>query len=170
MKRNVLIVFAILCTTMAFAQSEEQRIKEPGKIVFHPHWFIQTQIGAAHTVGEAKFADLISPAAALNVGYKFAPAFGARVGVSGWQAKGGWINPEQVYQYKYLQGNVDIIADFSTLFCGFNPKRVFNGYLFAGAGLNRGFDNDEANALDTRTYEMEYLWQEGKFLVTGRLA
>jgi len=34
---------------------------------------------------------------------------------------------------------------------------VFNGYLFAGAGLNRGFDNDEANALDTRTYEMEYL-------------
>ena len=37
MKRNVLIVFAILCTTMAFAQSEEQRIKEPGKIVFHPH-------------------------------------------------------------------------------------------------------------------------------------
>ncbi len=35
--------------------------------------------------------------------------------------------------------------------------------------LNRGFDNDEANALDTRTYEMEYLWQEGKFLVTGRL-
>ena len=60
------------------------------------------------------------------------------------------------------------MADLSTLFCGFNPKRVFNGYLFAGAGLNRGFDNDEANALDTRTYEMEYLWQEGKFLVAGR--
>ena len=56
----------------------------------------------------------------------------------------------------------------STLFCGFHPKRVFNGYLFGGVGLNRGFDNDEANALDTRTYEMEYLWQEGKFLVAGR--
>lgn len=82
MKRSVLIVFAILCTTIAFAQSGEQRIKEPGKTVFHPHWFIQTQIGAAHTVGEAKFADLISPAVALNVGYKFAPAFGARISVS----------------------------------------------------------------------------------------
>ena len=140
--------------------AQEQRIKEPEKISFKPHWFIQAQIGAAHTVGEAKFTDLISPAAALNVGYKFAPAFGARVGVSGWQAKGGWVNPQQTYQYKYLQGNVDIMADISTLFCGFNPKRVFNGYLFAGAGLNRGFDNDEANALDTRTYEMEYLWQE----------
>ena len=60
------------------------------------------------------------------------------------------------------------MADLSTLFCGFHPKRVFNGYLFGGVGLNRGFDNDEANALDTRTYEMEYLWQEGKFLVAGR--
>ena len=69
---------------------------------------------------------------------------------------------KQTYQYKYLQGNVDIMADLSALFCGFNPKRVFNGYIFAGAGLNRGFDNDEANALDTRTYELEYLWQEGK--------
>ena len=159
---------AALYAVMMFGQNQEQRIKEPEKITFKPHWFIQAQIGAAHTVGEAKFTDLISPAAALNVGYKFAPAFGARVGVSGWQAKGGWVNPQQTYQYKYLQGNVDIMADLSTLFCGFNPKRVFNGYLFAGAGLNRGFDNDEANALDTRTYEMEYLWQEGKFLIAGR--
>lgn len=72
---------------MIFAQNQEQRIKEPEKITFKPHWFIQAQIGAAHTIGEAKFTDLVSPAAALNVGYKFVPAFGARVGVSGWQAK-----------------------------------------------------------------------------------
>ncbi len=148
--------------------AQEQRIKEEGKTVFKPHWFIQAQVGAAHTVGEAKFTDLISPAAALHVGYKFAPAFGARIGVSGWQAKGGWVTPKQTYKYKYLQGNLDIMADLSTLFCGFNPERVFNGYIFAGAGLNRGFDNDEANALDTKTYELEYLWQEGKILPTGR--
>ena len=164
--KKILVAVFALSTTIAFAQ--EQRIKEESKTIFKPHWFIQAQIGAAHTVGEGEFTDLISPAAALNVGYKFAPAFGARVGVSGWQAKGGWVNPQQTYQYKYLQGNVDIMADLSTLFCGFHPKRVFNGYLFGGVGLNRGFDNDEANALDTRTYEMEYLWQEGKFLVAGR--
>ena len=165
-RRKLLI--GIMAISVLPISAQEQRIKEPEKITFKPHWFIQAQIGAAHTVGEAKFTDLISPAAALNVGYKFAPAFGARVGVSGWQAKGGWVNPQQTYQYKYLQGNVDIMADLSTLFCGFHPKRVFNGYLFGGVGLNRGFDNDEANALDTRTYEMEYLWQEGKFLVAGR--
>lgn len=154
-------------STMAFAQ--EQRIKEEGKTVFNPHWFMQVQAGAAHTIGEAEFTDLISPAAALNVGYKFAPAFGARIGVSGWQAKGGWVTPEQAYQYKYLQGNLDIMADLSTLFCGFNPNRVFNGYLFAGIGLNHAFDNDEANALDTRTYEMQYLWQDKQNLVAGRM-
>lgn len=164
--KKLLAAVLLFSTTVAFAQ--EQRIKEPEKITFKPHWFIQAQVGAAHTVGEADFTDLLSPAAALNVGYKFAPAFGARIGVSGWQAKGGWVNPQQTYKYKYLQGNVDLMADLSTLFCGFNPKRVFNGYIFGGAGLNRGFDNDEANALDTRTYELEYLWQEGKFLVAGR--
>lgn len=164
--RNLLIAILAVSSTVAVAQ--EQRIKEEGKTVFKPHWFIQAQVGAAHTVGEAKFTDLMSPAAAINIGYKFAPAFGARIGGSGWQAKGGWVTPEQTYQYKYLQGNIDIMADLSTLFCGFNPKRVFNGYLFGGVGLNRGFDNDEANALDTRTYELEYLWQDGKFLVAGR--
>ena len=153
--------------TVSFAQ--EQKIKEEGKIEFRPHWFMQVQVGAAHTVGEAKFTDLISPAAAVNVGYQFAPAWGARVGVSGWQAKGSWVAPRQDYQYKYLQGNVDIVSDLSTLFCGFNPKRVLNGYVFAGVGLNRGFDNDEAVAIDAAGYKMDYLWTEGKFLVAGRL-
>ena len=161
-------VFALLLSSTVIS-AQEQRIKEEGKTEFKPHWFMQVQVGAAHTLGEAKFSDLISPAAAINVGYQFAPAWRARVGVSGWQAKGGWVSPQQDYQYKYLQGNIDIVSDLSTLFCGFNPKRVFNGYVFLGGGLNRGFDNDEANALDTRTYEMEYLWQDGKFLVAGRM-
>ena len=103
MRKSLFIGLLALSSTMIFAQNQEQRIKEPEKITFKPHWFIQAQIGAAHTIGEAKFTDLVSPAAALNVGYKFAPAFGARVGVSGWQAKGGWVNPEQDYQYKYLR-------------------------------------------------------------------
>lgn len=129
--RNLLVAILAMSGTVVFAQ-EQRQIKEEGKTVFKPHWFIQAQVGAAHTVGEAKFTDLMSPAAAINIGYKFAPAFGARIGGSGWQAKGGWVTPEQTYQYKYLQGNIDIMADLSTLFCGFNPKRVFNGYLFGG--------------------------------------
>ena len=166
--RNLLIAILTVGSTVAFAQ-EQRQIKEEGKIVFKPHWFMQVQAGAAHTVGEADFTDLISPAAAVNVGYKFAPAFGARLGVSGWQAKAGWVTPSQTYQYKYLQGNLDLMADLSTLFCGFNPKRVFNGYIFGGVGLNHAFDNDEANALDTRSHELEYLWQDKQNLIAGRM-
>ena len=166
--RNLLIAILTVSSTVAFAQ-EQRQIKEEGKTVFKPHWFMQVQAGAAHTVGEADFTDLISPAAAVNVGYKFAPAFGARLGVSGWQAKAGGDTPSQTYQYKYLQGNLDLMADLSTLFCGFNPKRVFNGYIFGGVGLNHAFDNDEANALDTRSHELEYLWQDKQNLVAGRM-
>ena len=122
MRKSLFIGLLALSSTMIFAQNQEQRIKEPEKITFKPHWFIQAQIGAAHTIGEAKFTDLVSPAAALNVGYKFAPAFGARVGVSGWQAKGGWVNPEQDYQYKYLQGNVDFMTDLSTCLLYTSPS------------------------------------------------
>lgn len=163
-----MLVFALLMSgTAVFAQ--EKRVKEESKIEFKSHWFMQAQVGDAHTVGEAKFTDLISPAAAINVGYQFAPAWSARVGVSGWQAKGRWVAPKQDYQYRYLQGNADIVSDLSALFGGFNPKRVFNGYVFAGVGLNRGFDNDEAVAIDASGYRMEYLWGEGQFLVTGRM-
>ena len=168
-KKNLWIAVFALSLGGTLASAKEKQIKEEGKVEFKPHWFMQAQIGAAHTVGEAKFTDLISPAAALNVGYQFAPAWSARAGVSGWQAKGSWVAPRQDYKYKYLQGNIDIISDLSTLFCGFNPKRVFNGYAFLGAGLNRGFDNDEAVAIDATGYKMDNLWTEGKFLVAGRM-
>ena len=64
--KNLLVAVLAFGSTVTFAQ--EQRIKEEGKVTFKPHWFIQAQVGAAHTIGEAKFTDLISPAAALNVG------------------------------------------------------------------------------------------------------
>ena len=167
-KKLWLAVFAFLFAG-TFASAQEQRIKEESKTEFQPHWLIQVQVGGAHTVGEAKFTDLISPAAAVNVGYQFAPAWQVRVGASGWQAKGSWVTPTQDYQYKYLQGNVDVVADLSILFCGFNPKSIFNGYIFGGVGLNHAFDNDEANALDTHGYQMEYLWKDTKNFVAGRL-
>lgn len=129
---------------------------------------MQVQAGAAHTVGEADFSDLLSPAAAINVGYKFASIFGVRVGASGWQAKGGWVTPQQTYAFNYLQGNADLMIDLSTLFCKFNPDRVFNAYLFGGVGFNHAFGNDDANALDTKTYQMEYLWKDSKNSVAGR--
>lgn len=164
--KRIMIAFLIGGSTMAFAQ--QQPVKEEGKTVFKPHAYIQLQAGAAHTIGEAKFFDLISPAAALNIGYNFSSVFGVRVGASGWQAKGAWVNPKQIYDFKYLQGNIDLTADLSALFCGFNPQRIFSAYLLAGAGFNHAFDNGKANALNTGGYKPEYLWNGSKNSVAGR--
>ena len=45
--KKILVAVFALSTTIAFAQ--EQRINEESKTIFKPHWFIQAQIGAAHT-------------------------------------------------------------------------------------------------------------------------
>ena len=80
--KKFLICAFSLCTVSSFAQE----VKEEGKVVFNPHWFMQIQGGASHTLGEASFSDLISPAAQVTGGYQFSPLFGLRAGVSAWEA------------------------------------------------------------------------------------
>lgn len=143
------------------AESTEQE-------VFNPHWFIQPQVGAAYTIGETKFADLVSPAAAISAGYRFTPAFGLRVGVSGWQARGSWVAPRHDYKFNYLQGNVDAMLSFTNLFCGFNPDRVLDFYGFIGAGAALGFHNNEAAALANAGCGFEKLWTGKKLFPAGR--
>ncbi len=172
MKKGFYIVALLMLLPMfAFSQSisSDRQIKEEGKTVFKPHAYLQLQGGAAHTLGEAKFMDLISPAAALNLGYNFSPVFGMRLGASGWQGKGGWVAPAQVYGYQFIQGNLDLVLDLRSMISGFNPDRVFNPYLFAGGAYAYGFENDEANALNTGTYDLEYLWQDNKGFPGGRV-
>lgn len=165
-----LLIFAIIASLFpVFVSAQQREIKEEGKTIFKPHAYLQLQGGAAYTLGEADFTDLISPAAALNIGYKFSPVFGARLGASGWQGKGGWVAPPQLYAFKFVQGNLDLVLDLGSLFGKFNPTRVVNPYLFAGGGYAYGFENDEANALNTGDYELEYLWQDTKGFPAGRL-
>lgn len=172
MKRRFLIVLSaalMLNFGNLFAQDQELKVKEPGRTEFERHWFMQIQGGVAHTLGEAKFDKLISPAAALNFGYQFNPLFALRFGASGWQAKGGWVaNPKAEYKYKYLQGNVDAMLNLSNLFCKFNPERVFDFYGFLGLGLNHAFDNDEAVSLAAKGADMQYLWNDSKNSFAGR--
>ncbi len=136
---------------------------------FKRHWFLQVQAGAAYTLGEVDFGKLVSPAAALYAGHRFSPVWGMRFGLSGWQSKGAWVSPESVYQYKYLQGNVDVTLDLANLFGKFNYRRTVNPYLFAGVGVNGAFDNGEANALDNQGYALQNVWSGSKVFVAGRL-
>lgn len=173
MSKLMLAVMLLWATGLSAQQTSEEtsqrRIKEEGKTIFDPYFFMQIQGGVAHTVGEGDFSDLLSPAAALYAGYKFNPWLGVRAGLSGWQAKGAWASPRTTYKYNYLQGNVDAMFDLCNLFGKFKPKRAVNPYLFIGVGVNGAFNNDEAVALATQGKDLAYLWTDNKISVAGRL-
>jgi len=170
MKKTILFlsICFLLFPLITHAQQSDMRIKEESKTVFQPHWFLQIQGGAGHTVGEAKFSDLISPAAAVSAGYQFSPVVGVRIGAGGWQAKGSQVSPRENYDFKYIQGNADLVVSLSSLLAGFNPERICNLYLFGGAGYNYAFDNDEAVAIYDKYAQFRYLWKDNKSFIAGR--
>ena len=97
-KYHILLVLFLMYANAVFAwqpgnTKEHFPGKEKGKTGFNPHWFLSLQGGGAYTLGEVTFGDLISPSVAVALGYKFTPLFGVRTEVSGWQAKGGWVEP-----------------------------------------------------------------------------
>lgn len=136
--------------------------------MFNPHWFIQLQGGAGYTIGENDFKKLLSPAAALNVGYRFTPSFGLRAGGSGWQAKGALVSPRAGYKFNYLQGNIDAMLSLTNLFCGYNPSRVLDFYGFLGLGGTLGYHNKQANLLSAAGRHFDKLWSGKKLFFDMR--
>lgn len=165
--RNLFTAVLLSLSSFAVAQSGASDVEKKSSD-FQPHWYMQIQAGASHTLGEASFGDLISPAAGIYGGYQFTPLWGLRAGIAGWQSKGAWANPKTIYKYNYLQGNIDATLDLGNLFGGYKSKRIVNPYMFVGIGLNGGFNNDEAVALSNQGYNLAYLWDKSKFNVAGR--
>lgn len=118
---------------------------------FNPHWYIQGQFGGQYTLGEASFGDLFSPNVQVSGGYNFNKYFGLRAGLNAWQSKGAWDLPAQNYEWKwsYVAPNLDAVVNLSNVFCKYNPERLFNLSVFAGIGMNIGFNNDEAQDVNT---------------------
>lgn len=149
---------------------------------FQKHWFLNLMGGAQYTLGEAKFDKLISPNVQLGLGYQFSPVFGMRLQANAWQSKGGWngyvpttgATPyTEDYKYKYVAPGLDFMFNLSNLFCGWNPKRVFNVVAFIGGGANIAWANDEVNEIgahlaNKENYELEYLWDGTKVRPFGR--
>ncbi len=134
MKKLVLIISSVLVlASSAFAQD-----------VFYPGFQLGIKGGAAYTVGETPGifdAKLISPSAALDLGYQISPVFGLRADISGWQGKGGF-NDGSTYGFNFAHVALDATFDILNMF-GYK-ERVFNPYAFIGVGglalLNNGAD------------------------------
>ena len=137
--------------------------------VHNPYWYIQLQGGAQYTLGEIDFKDLISPNVQVAIGRQFSPVFGARLAVNAWQSRAG-VDYNEIPTYAkgadgtgtivagtpipagttkvkwmYVAPGIDLTFNLSNLFCGYNPNRIFNFSVFAGAGANIawGMDKDD---------------------------
>ena len=169
--KKILLASLLACGLTAQAQTQEPEVK----VEFVPHWYLQLQAGAAHTLGEAKFKDLISPTAQIAAGYQFNPWLGLRLQVSGWESKGGWPASNDCYKWNYVAPGLDLKLSLTNLIFGWNPKRFFNLGILAGGAANIAFNNDEANAIYARELlanpnytGLEYLWDGTKVRPVGR--
>ena len=178
MKFKNVFLAALLFMGAAAVQAQE----EGTEYEFQKHAFLNVEAGAQHTLGEAKFKDLMSPNVQLGLGYQFSPVLAARLQANAWQSKGGWSNFRKnagdppytgKYKFNYVAPGVDLMVNLSNLICGWNPKRVFNVTAFVGGGANIAWGNDEVNDI-ARTlksldnYDLQNLWDGSKVNLFGR--
>ncbi len=159
MKFRTLLVAALAAVTLGASAQDEKP-----KYEFNPYWSLQIQGGAGYSYGGYdKFTDMITPAAAVSVGYRFAPAVGARLHLSGWNGKNGWDWRKDTYEWTYGQAGLDAVIDINSLIAGYNPNRVLTLNAILGVGYIHGFDNKDAKTWRAgHPGEMQLLWEDSK--------
>ena len=172
MKIKKIFMSCLLLAGVLSASAQEQY---PKTVYDHnPYWYVQLQGGAQYTLGEIDFKDLISPNVQIAVGRQFTPVFGLRLQANAWESRAGLGDAK--WKWKYVAPGLDMTFNLSNLFCGFNPNRIFNFSVFAGAGANIGWDNKAADitniyqAAYANTYNenVDYVWDGTKVRLFGR--
>ena len=161
--KNVFLSCLMLCGALTASAQEAKT-----EYVHNPYWYIQLQGGAQYTLGEIAFKDLISPNVQVTVGRQFTPVFGARLAVNAWQSRAGIDFTDETFvgitgnattgytptaatvpggttkwKWMYVAPGIDLTFNLSNLFCGYNPNRIFNFSVFAGAGANIAWGMDK---------------------------
>ena len=159
MKKLFSIVALLLIAFVMNAQNKDE---------FNPYWYLQLQGGAGYTIGEAQnFMDMMSlPAAALNIGWQFSKPVSARLNFNGYQGKGAIAADNTIYKFNYAQGGIDFLLNLANLGT-YKADRVFNPYVFLGAGVNYAFNNG-APAVATYPVEMANRWDPSNISPVGR--
>lgn len=113
---------------------------------FWSNWFVQggAQWAAFYTSGEhgqgnpkSPFKSFHSnPQASIALGKWFTPGLGLRTKVSGIWGKAN------CKSFKYWNAQEQALFNLSNMFCGYNPKRIWNAIPFIGAGVARNMTSD----------------------------
>jgi len=173
---NIKRIFLVLAASLMFAglASAQKQSKSDESLEFRPHWYIQLQGGAAETLGETAFKDLISPAAFLSVGGEFTPCSGVRFNFGGWQGKGYHIGSSTLYKFDFVQASADYMLNLSNAIGGYKHNRVVSFYPFVGIGGYFGLKNgakdvpNSALSGDSQKDYMAYVWDPTKVMFLGR--
>ena len=202
--KNVFLSCLMLCGVLTASAQEAKT-----EYVHNPYWYIQLQGGAQYTLGEIAFKDLISPNVQVTVGRQFTPVFGARLAVNAWQSRAGIDFTDETFvgitgnattgytpttatapagttkwKWMYVAPGIDLTFNLSNLFCGYNPNRIFNFSVFAGAGANIawGMDKDSnwenaellaahfpvSYVVGSNPENISYVWDGTKVRMFGR--
>lgn len=143
------VIFSTLLAAGCLVASAQQEVKTEN--VFNPHWYGQLQIGMQHTLGEVDFGDLNSLNLQAAVGYQFNPIWGARLTVGGLTSKAGVQlskefsnSAKETWSWSYMAPTLNATFDVTNAIWGFNPNRLVSFGVFAGAGFNFAWGNDDA--------------------------
>lgn len=173
--------FLLSCLAVAAAFSVNAQETEKTENVYVPNWYVQGQFGGQHTIGEIAFTDLNALNAQIGVGYNFNEIWGTRLTINGWKSKAGWLTNNDVlhkWAWNYVSPMVDVTANLSNWFLGYNPDRLVNFGVFAGIGANIAFCNDQAADANeqikaeynfTNREGLRCLWDGTKARFTGRV-
>lgn len=157
----------ILCTIAfmtlglaANAQSDEQAVT-------YPQLFFGAQAGTQVTFTNYNNWELFTPSASFSFGSFFTPVIGARLHVNGAWNKGGYLDDEEDFRYKYkfITTNLDMMVNLVTLI-GKKSYYPVNVYLIGGLGLNYAWDNDEAYAHKDK---LMLAYNDGRFSHNARI-
>lgn len=120
---------------------------------FGSNWFVTVGAGPQVYFGDhdkqIKFGKRISPSLDIAVGKWFTPGLGLRVAYNGLSFKGAtrwgaahstgdqvpdWGSGMYYSKFKYFNFHADVLFNCSNLFCGYNPKRIWNSSPYVGVG------------------------------------
>ena len=136
-----------ITATMALFAVSTVRAQVDTRDQLKSYSFVEAQGGIQWTSKEGKWADLITPTAALSVGHFFNPVVGARVHVNGWKAKSAISEFDQYYKWNYITPSVDLMVNLTNLFSS-QPKHLLNVMFIGGVGVNYAWNSDVLKAKD----------------------
>ena len=147
--KKFLIMLAIAGVSLTSLAQETETATEKYSVAtnsFWSNWFVQggVQWTAFYSSLEHGFdtsnnplkSFRSNPQASVAIGKWFTPGLGLRTKVSGiWGKANG-------DSFKYWNAQEQVLFNLSNMFCGYNPKRVYNCIPFAGAGFARNMSSD----------------------------